>query len=146
MNDAVHLAVDYLDDLAFRGTSSQGTSLILDGGSSGNGFKPTELLLAALGACSGIDVVEIMRKKRQPLNHYRIEIEGHRAESHPRRFQSITVRHIGSGPGVTEEALRQAAILSHERYCSVGASLNSEVMVEVRVVTTWLEPGRGDVP
>ncbi len=144
MNDAVHIEVDYLDNLAFRGVNRNGTNLILDGGSSPTGLKPTELLLAALGACSGIDVVEIMRKKRQPLSHYRIEIEGYRAESHPRRFQSITVRHVGCGPGVTEEALRQAAILSHERYCSVGASLNSEVTVEVRVVTTWPDPARVD--
>jgi putative redox protein len=144
MNDAVLIEVDYQGKLAFRGTNRNGTSLVLDGGSGEAGLKPTELLLAALGACSGIDVVEIMRKKRQPLSHYRIEIEGHRADSHPRRFQSITVRHVGCGPGVTEEALRQAALLSHERYCSVGASLNSEVEVEVRVVTTWPDPVRAD--
>ncbi len=142
MNDSVHIDVDHLDDHAFRSINRSGTDLILDGGASHRGFKPTELLLAALGGCSGIDVVDIMRKKRQPLSHYRIEIEGHRADTHPRRFHSITVRHIGCGPGVTEEALRQAATLSHERYCSVGASLNSEVRIEVRVVATWPDPDR----
>ena len=52
-----------------------------------------------------------------------IEAEGERADEHPRRYTRIVVRHIASGEGLTPEALERAAHLSHEKYCSVAASL-----------------------
>ncbi len=92
----------------------------------------------ALGACTAYDVVDIMTKKKQPLARYRVEVEGVRAETHPKRYTHITVRHIASGPQVTEEALRRAVELSHTKYCSVSASLNAEIATEV-VVEPWEE-------
>lgn len=93
----------------------------------------------ALGACTAYDVVDIMRKKKQPLARYRVEVEGERAETHPRRYTRITVTHIASGPGVTLEALERAVHLSHTKYCSVSATLNAEITT--RVV---LEPWEGE--
>lgn len=90
-----------------------------------------EALLGALATCTAFDVVDIMKKRRTPLAHYRIELEGERAEEHPKRYTRITVRHIAGGEGVTRENLEKAARLSHDKYCSVAASLNSEIQVEV---------------
>ncbi len=65
-----------------------------------------------------------------PVESYRIELEGERAEEHPRRYIWIRVSHLVSGEGITQESLERAVRLSHEKYCSVAASLNSEIESE----------------
>ena len=84
-----------------------------------------QALLAALGTCTAYNVVEILAKRRTPVQSYRIELEGTRAEEHPRRYTHIKVRHIVSGKGITQESTEKAVELSHEKYCSVAASLNA---------------------
>ena len=91
------------------------------------GLGPMEALLAALGGCTAVDVQDIMRKRRTPLQTYRLEIIGDRAEGTPGRYTKITVRHIGSGEGVSAEQLEKAAHLSHEKYCSVASSLREDI-------------------
>ncbi len=98
------------------------------------GLGPMEALLAALGGCTAVDVQDIMRKRRTPLATYRLEILGARDEGTPGRYTKITVRHIGSGEGVTAEALEKAAHLSHEKYCSVASSLRQDIV--------WVIEGR----
>jgi putative redox protein len=100
----------------------------------GIGLGPMETLLAALGTCTAVDVQDIMRKRRTPLTRYRIELEGERAEGVPSRYTRITVRHIAGGDGVTREQLEKAAHLSHEKYCSVAASLNPDIEVRIEAV------------
>ncbi len=92
-----------------------------------------EALLGALATCTAYDVVEIMNKRRTPLATYTIEVEGERAETNPKRYTQIIVRHIASGEGVTLEVLSKAAHLSHDKYCSVAASLNAEIVVETQL-------------
>ena len=123
----------------FLGVNEQGDKVLIDGDQPSTGPRPMELLLMALGACTAYDVVDIMRKKKQPLARYRVEVEGERAETHPKRYTRITVTHIASGPGVTLEALERAVHLSHTKYCSVSATLNAEITT--RVV---LEPWEGE--
>jgi putative redox protein len=91
------------------------------------GLGPMEALLAALATCTATDVQDIMRKRRTPLASYRLEVEGTRAEGTPGRYTRIVVRHIASGEGVSVEQLRRAAHLSHEKYCSVAASLREDI-------------------
>lgn len=116
----------------FLGINEKGDKVLLDGDEPATGMRPMELLLAALAGCTAYDVVDIMQKKRQPLSSYRIETEGERAEENPKRYTHIIVTHYASGPNVSLEALKRAAELSHEKYCSVSASLN--MPVEVRAV------------
>ena len=75
-------------------------------------------------------MVSILAKQRTPVESYRIELEGERAEEHPRRYTRIRVRHIVSGEGIMQKSLERAVKLSHEKYCSVAASLNSEIESE----------------
>lgn len=117
----------------FVGINEKGDKVMLDGDSPATGMRPMELLLAALAGCTAYDVVDIMNKKRQPLSSYRIEAEGERAQDHPKRYTKITVTHYGAGPNVTLEALLRAAQLSHEKYCSVSATLNCPVELKVVV-------------
>lgn len=122
----------------FVGINEGGDRVMIDGDQPSTGMRPMELLLAALAGCTAYDVVDIMEKKRQPLSHYRVETVGIRAEEHPKRYTHITVTHYASGPGVTQEALERAVQLSHEKYCSVSASLN--VPVESKAI---VEPRQG---
>jgi putative redox protein len=112
---------------------------MVDGDQPASGMRPMELLLVALGSCTGYDVVDIMNKKRQPLARYRVEVEGERASEHPKRYTHIVVTHIGSGPNVTREAFERAVQLSHDKYCSVSANLNAEIETRV-ILEPWQEP------
>jgi putative redox protein len=82
-----------------------------------------ELLLVALGGCTGVDVVSILQKKRMRVTDYRIEVRGERREEHPRGFKKLEVRHILRGEGLTDDAVQQAIQLSSDKYCSVAATL-----------------------
>lgn len=127
------LHVTWLGEQRYLGVSASGHQLLIDNSATRIGVSPMEALLGALATCTAYDVVEVMKKRRTPLASYRIEIEGERADAAPKRYTRITVRHIASGEGVSAEALDRAAHLSHEKYCSVAASLNSEITVETRV-------------
>lgn len=84
--------------------------------------SPMELLLLALGSCMGIDVISILRKKRQEVTHYRIEVRGQRRESHPRSYRRLEVHHIVTGRSISEQSVAQAIELSETKYCSVAAT------------------------
>ena len=112
------------------GWNGAGDQIVIDREDVALGVRPTEALLAALGTCTAFDVVSILAKRRTPVESYRIELEGERAEEHPRRYTRIRVRHLVSGEGITPESLERAVSLSHEKYCSVAATLNSEIEYE----------------
>jgi putative redox protein len=82
-----------------------------------------ELLLVALGSCTGVDVVSILKKKREELTDYRVEVRGERREEHPRSYQRMEVHHIVTGRNISERAVKQAIELSEQNYCSVAATL-----------------------
>lgn len=84
--------------------------------------SPMELLLLALGSCTGVDVISIIRKKRQKVTDYRIEVRGQRREEHPRSYKRIEVRHIVTGRNISVQSVAQAIKLSEEKYCSVAAT------------------------
>ena len=124
------MQITWLGEQRYAARNATGQQLIIDNSGYKVGVGPMEALLAALATCTAYDVVEVMKKRKTPLSHYRVEIEGERAEEHPRRYTRITVRHLASGSGVTEDSLSRAAHLSHDKYCSVAATLNSEIVVE----------------
>ena len=123
----------------FLGVNEQGDKVMIDGDQPSTGPRPMELLLMALGACTAYDVVDIMRKKKQPLARYRVEVEGERAETHPKRYTRITVTRSAAGPGVSLEALERAVPRSPTEYCFVTDTATAEITT--RVV---LEPWEGE--
>jgi putative redox protein len=102
----------------------------------GNGATPMELLATALGGCTGMDVVSILAKMRQPLEAFRVEVSGERADEHPKRFTSLEVVYYLKGD-LDEKKVKRAIDLSEERYCSVEATLRPAVSIASRYV---LEP------
>jgi len=115
-------------------TSESGFPVRFDTRSSfegGIGASPTETLLAALAACTAMDVASILRKKRQRFSRYRIEVTGEKQEGHPQVFTAITVEHQLTGP-MTAEAVRRSVELSATAYCPVSAMLSAAVRIEHR--------------
>lgn len=127
--------IEHLGGQRYIGHNAAGDQILIDAESPAIGVRPMEALLAALGTCTAFDVVEILAKRRTPVQSYRIELEGTRAEEHPRRYTHIKVRHVVSGEGITQKSLEKAVNLSHEKYCSVAASLNAEVESEAVLET-----------
>ena len=93
------------------------------GGGQNAGFRPMELLLAGLAGCTGMDVISILRKKRQQVTAYEVHVTGRRAEDHPMVFVEISVEHVVTGHHLQAEAVAHAIQLSEERYCGAGAML-----------------------
>jgi len=127
-----NITVKFDGERRFVASNASGGSIVMDTARPESHLTPMETLLGALGGCTGYDVVSIMEKKKQPLSSYRIEITGETVDDYPRRYQRILVTHIASGPSVTLAALERAVQLSHEKYCSVSASLNA--IIETRAV------------
>jgi putative redox protein len=97
---------------------------------------PMELLLIALGGCTGVDVISILKKKRQQVTDYRIEVSGERRDEFPRSFTRLMVRHIVRGRAVSEQAVASAIELSDTKYCSVAATLrgSAEIVTSYEII------------
>ena len=95
-----------------------------------------ELLLIALGSCTGVDVISILKKKRQRVTDYRIEVSGERREEFPRSYTRLSVKHIVRGRGLSEPAVARAIELSDQKYCSVAATLrgSAEIVTSYEIV------------
>lgn len=131
MADVKRMEIQYLGDQRYVGRNEAGDQILIDGSEDTTvGVRPMEALLAALGTCTAFDVVSILAKRRTPVASYRIELEGERADEHPRRYTKVRVRHVVSGEGITQESLERAVNLSHEKYCSVAATLDSDIESE----------------
>jgi uncharacterized OsmC-like protein len=95
----------------------------------GSAADPKDVVLAALAACTAMDVAAILRKKRQRAETYEIAVSAASAEEHPKVFTAITVEHRVGG-AVEPEALRRSIELSSTRYCPVNAMLSKSVTIE----------------
>ncbi|MTH51896.1 OsmC family peroxiredoxin [Bacillus mangrovi] len=119
-------------NLSFGGLSPSGHEIKMDAGQESGGVnsgpRPTELLLHAVAGCTGIDIILILKKMRlEPVN-FQMEVEGVRAEDHPKRFTNVHIHYVLEGD-LPEEKVAKAVKLSVDKYCSVSHSLNAEIKV-----------------
>jgi putative redox protein len=125
----VSLAGDGLRLVALTGS---GHHIVLDDAAGDSGPRPAELVPVAIAACTAMDVIYILRKKRQVVTSYSVESVGtQRDEAAPHVFTKIEITHVVAGPDLDAQAVRRAIELSATRYCSVGATLASGI-VEIR--------------
>lgn len=106
-----------------------------EAGGADTGPRPMEMILAALGGCSGIDVVHILKKMRIPFDALDIRLNGTRRDEHPRHFTAIEVEYVFRGAGLEDKRrrLEEAVRLSQEKYCSVAAMLKGAAQLSWRV-------------
>lgn len=119
--------VKYVDGLQFVGEAASGHAIVMDGdtkvGGNNTGTRPTELLLVGLGGCSGMDVISILKKKKQDVRGLEINVKGNKAENYPQKFTDFDIEFVVTGRNIAEEAVKRAVDLSMEKYCSVKATL-----------------------
>lgn len=126
-------SVRWREQLVFEGGGAGRAPVVVDGDSRA-GSSPVEMLLLAAAACTGADIVPTLEKMRVTLRALEVEVVGTRRPDHPRRFTAIHLRFRVVGSGVDETKVRRAVDLSLEKYCSVMASLASDIRVTYDVV------------
>lgn len=121
------------DDMIFTGYSSNGYSIPFDArlGAGGHeaGVSPVELVLTALGGCTGMDVISILRKKQEQVTGFEVIVDGERANEHPKVYTTITVHFVITGHGIKPASVERAIELSRDKYCSVSAMLRPKVSI-----------------
>ncbi len=130
-------SVQYAGDQFFIGTPPSGHAQIVDTkGDRKAASTPVELLMIALASCTAADVISILKKKRQEVTDYRVDISGTRAEEHPRRFLTFHINHIVHGRSVSEKAVADAVFLSESKYCPVAATVRptAEITTSYEIV------------
>ncbi len=127
-------------DFRFQAKSGNGYAFDIGAsksiGGDESGFRPMELLLAAVASCAGIDVVNILKKSRVEFTGMDIDVEGDRKDATPAPFTEIRVAYRIHGPGIDRAKAERAVSLALEKYCSVSDSLDPNIKV---VATTVLD-------
>ena len=125
--------VTYVNGLQFVGEGSSHHSIVLDGDSSvggyNSGLRPMELLLIGIGGCSGMDIISILKKKKQDVTGLEINVNGGQASDYPKKFNNISLEFVVKGRNISEEAVKRAIDLSMNKYCSVKATLDGPATI-----------------
>jgi len=127
--------VKWIDGRKFIGIDSTDHSVVLSSVDEGIGVKPSDLLLIAVAACTAVDVVGILEKKRMPLTLLEITTSGEQDADPPWTFRKIHLHFKLSGKDLTEKSVAQAILLSHKKYCSVAATIcaTAEITTEFEI-------------
>ena len=131
--------VKWVEQRTFLGESGSGHSVVMDGapdaGGRDLGVRPMEMLLLGMGGCTAFDVVEILRKGREPVEDVVIELSGERSEEIPKVFTRIDVKYIITGKGLNPDKVERAVHLSAGKYCSatimMGATAEITHTIEI---------------
>ena len=119
--------VTWHDGLHFTGVADSGHDIILDGdpsvGGTDLGSRPLELMLLSLAGCTGMDVISILRKKRQDVTGFEVRTHAERSGTHPKVFTAVTVEYIVTGHNIDAKAVERAIDLSENSYCAAQAML-----------------------
>ena len=125
--------ISYIQGLQFVGTASSGHAIVMDGapGVGGNDTapRPIEFLLFGIGGCSGMDVISILKKKRQDITGLEISVKGKQADTHPKKLIEIDLEFVVKGKNISEDAVKRSIELSMNKYCSVKATLEGSAKV-----------------
>jgi putative redox protein len=117
------------EGMQFVAESGSGHAIVLDDAKGHTGLKPIELALLALGACTGFDVISILRKKRQTVTGYEIELHAEQNPEPPSYFTRVEIKHRLRGQ-IAPEAVQRAIYLSETKYCPVGAMISKTAKIE----------------
>jgi len=112
-------------NVRFEARAESGHTVVIDGppeaGGENAGFRPMELMLLGMGGCMALDVVLILRRMRQEVRAYRLNIQAERAEDPPRVYTEVKLEHLLQGEGLEASAVQRAIELAETTYCSGSA-------------------------
>ena len=124
----------------FTSTTPSGHTVKFDGDRKHNAAaSPMEMLLSALGACSLVDVVLILGKKRQAFTSLEVDVSGERAETTPAVWTKIDMVYRLAGD-LDDKAVRDSIELSQNKYCSVAAMLGKTAKITYRYEISKTKP------
>ncbi|MBT7073981.1 MAG: OsmC family protein [Anaerolineae bacterium] len=122
--------------MSFEGPSESGFKVPLGTvpavGGENDGFKPMELMAISLAGCTAMDVISILRKKRQEINAYEVNVHADSAEKHPKVFTQATITYDLTGKNIDEKAVLRAVQLSADHYCPAQGMLDQVMPIELR--------------
>jgi putative redox protein len=122
--------------MAFEGKTESGHSVLMDAkpefGGEERGPRSMELLMVALGGCTAMDVISILKKMRVDLESMTINVDSEQATEHPKVFTKINIEYNFTGKNIKEEDVKKAIQLSQEKYCSVSAMLKKTAEITYR--------------
>jgi len=124
----------YRGGLQFSAKTGSGHEVIMDGdpayGGEDKGPRPMELVLVALGGCSGMDIASILKKKKMDVSAIDITVKGERAPDYPKKYTGVEIEFTVKGKDLTKEAVERAVQLSMDKYCSVKATIEGVAKVK----------------
>jgi putative redox protein len=122
----------WTDDDRFIGQANSGHAMVVDAASQPTAGSPMELVLIGLCACTAIDVVNILRKKREPFTFLEVKAVAERADTFPKVYTDIRLIYRVGG-NVAQKAMEDAVHLSKEKYCSVSAMLERTARIDFEI-------------
>ena len=132
--------VKWVDGMSFLAEAGSGHAVVLDGapeyGGRNIGIRPMEMLLMGLAGCTAFDVVNILRRGREPVTDCVVEVDADRASEDPKVFTAIRVLYRVTGRGLSRQKVERAVSLSKEKYCSASIMLGAtaEITATIEVV------------
>jgi len=119
--------VTWKENLAFEGQTDSGFSIPLDAdtavGGTSTGARPMEMIALGLAGCTAMDVISILKKKRQEITHFDVRVDAPRAHEHPKVFTSAVISYVIQGRNIDKDAVLRAIELTSTRYCPAQAML-----------------------
>lgn len=119
--------VTWKGDMHFTATANTGFHLTLDAdpsvGGQDMGFRPLELMLVSLAGCTAMDVISILRKKRQDVTGFEVRVQADQASDYPKVYTDIRVVYVVRGRNIDPAAVGRSIDLSETKYCPASAML-----------------------
>lgn len=130
-------------DLNFVGENAEGGSVQLGTINEEPGIGPMQLVLVGIAGCTGIDIVNILRKKKITLAGFKVNVRGKRAESPPKVYTDIEIEYLLWGADIKPKDVEQAIALSEQKYCSVSIMIGKTA----KIISTYkiLKPGESEI-
>ncbi|MEJ2678094.1 MAG: OsmC family protein [Gemmatimonadota bacterium] len=131
----MNASVIWHGDMTFTGAADTGYTVPLGAdpavGGANDGFRPMELMAVSLAGCTAMDVISIVRKKRQEVTAYEVKVHAERAEEHPKVFTSAVIEYEVTGHAVDEKAVLRAIELSSTTYCPAQGMLSKVMPIQL---------------
>jgi putative redox protein len=128
--------VDWKGRMTFTGSADSGFEVPLGSypevGGDNDGFRPMELMAVSLAGCTAMDVISILKKKRQEVSDFQVKVETERADQHPKVFTSAVIEYHVAGQEISENAVTRAMELSADSYCPAQAMLGKIIPLSLK--------------
>ncbi|NMC30652.1 MAG: OsmC family protein [Pelolinea sp.] len=129
--------VIWKENMSFEGTADSGFKVplgtVAELGGADDGFRPLELLIIGLAGCTAMDVISILKKKKQDVQNFEVLVHADRAEEHPKVFTHLAIEYVVSGNNLDRAAVERAVELSETKYCSAQAMFKKVAPIDLRI-------------